>query len=57
MARRRRIMTEVLAGKGSFIWVFILGDTIEELELEPIYDLYERHRDNEYASSLCRTFE
>ena len=49
-------MNEVLRGKGSFLWVLLLGRASEN-ELEPLLKLYKGHIDNEYALPLCRSVE
>jgi hypothetical protein len=50
------MINRVLAGKSSFIWVFVLDFKIAEIELEPIYNLYRDHLDNDFVSPLCRSY-
>ncbi len=50
------MINKVIAGKGSFVWVFILGENLTDRDLEPITNLYKDHLENDYVSPLCRNF-
>jgi hypothetical protein len=54
--RRRVMINQVLAGKGSFIWLFLLGGSVSEAEMGPVRNIYKEYLENDYASPLCRSF-
>lgn len=46
-----------MSGKASFIWLFILGPSIEESSIGEVKKIYKNHIENDYEVPICRTYE
>lgn len=62
MERRERernmaLVSNFLSGKASMVWLFVLGPSIREDEIEEVKAIYSEYTEYDYEVPICRSYE
>ena len=46
-----------LSGKATFMWLFLLGDSVKDEDLAPVREIYKTYLENDYEVPICKTYD
>lgn len=46
-----------LSGKATFMWLFVLGNSVRDQEMGPVREIYKSYIENDYEVPICKGYD